>query len=107
VLERGDPQSTLSVEYYDDAKVFVIESPETIRALVGSANLTANGSVLNIEAGIEVGRAYEVGLLDPAAGPAPEHERGPRRVDLDQVHACRAMGGLEGKRHRRASGEGP
>lgn len=57
-LEPGMPQSSLAVEYYDDAifhpKVFVVESAGVVRAIVGSANLTANGSVLNIEAGIEV-----------------------------------------------------
>lgn len=58
VLQGGAPQSTLAVEYYDDAifhpKVFVVEGQGVVRAIVGSANLTANGSLLNIEAGIEV-----------------------------------------------------
>ncbi len=68
VLEPGAPNSTLAVEYYDDAifhpKVFVIEQPDCVRALIGSGNFTANGSVLNIEAALEV--------ATDEVGPPPE-----------------------------------
>ena len=48
--------STLHVEYADGGifhpKVFVVESPTRTAAVIGSANLTANGSLVNVEAGV-------------------------------------------------------
>lgn len=47
---------TLHVEYAEGGifhpKVFVVESVARVAALIGSANLTANGSLVNVEAGV-------------------------------------------------------
>ncbi len=55
VLGSG-PGGSLHVEYAEGGifhpKVFVVESPERVAAVVGSANLTANGSLVNVEAAV-------------------------------------------------------
>ena len=63
-----DPASTLHVEYAEGGifhpKVFVVESPSRVAALIGSANLTAPGSIVNVEAGVV--------LATDEPGPPPE-----------------------------------
>ena len=55
ILNRGTGNS-LHVEYAEGGifhpKVFVVEAPTHVHALVGSANLTASGSLVNVEAGV-------------------------------------------------------
>lgn len=67
VLTRG-PGGTLHVEYAEGGifhpKVFVVESSTRTAAVIGSANLTANGSLVNVEAGVV--------LETDQPGPPPE-----------------------------------
>lgn len=64
----GGPGGTLQVEYAEGGifhpKVFAVESPSRAAVVVGSANLTANGSLINVEAGIV--------LETDQPGPPPE-----------------------------------
>lgn len=83
VLSRS-PGGSLHVEYAEGGifhpKVFVVEGPTRSAAVVGSANLTANGSLVNVEAGVvlesdEPGPPAEapidavIASLDPDARP--------------------------------------
>jgi HKD family nuclease len=55
---RRTTSSTLHVEYAEGGifhpKVFVIEQRDRVAAIVGSANLTSSGSLINVEAGLVV-----------------------------------------------------
>jgi HKD family nuclease len=67
VLTAGNG-GTLHVEYAEGGifhpKVFVVETPTRTAAVIGSANLTANGSLVNVEAGVV--------LETDKPGPPPE-----------------------------------
>lgn len=57
-ITEPDAASSLHVEYAEGGifhpKVFVVEQADAVKAVVGSANLTTNGSLVNVEAGIAV-----------------------------------------------------
>lgn len=67
-LLARDTNSTLHVEYAEGGifhpKVFVVANPMRVAAHIGSANLTANGSIVNVEAGVV--------LETDQPGPPPE-----------------------------------
>jgi len=78
VLSRGGA-GTLHVEYAEGGifhpKVFVVESASRIAAVVGSANLTANGSVVNVEAGVVIETD------DPGPPPEPPFDAVVKSID--------------------------
>jgi HKD family nuclease len=93
VLRTG-PGGSLHVEYAEGGifhpKVFVVESPDRVAAVVGSANLTANGSLVNVEAGVvletdEPGPPAEAPLdaVIASIGPAPMQDVFPINDDDD------------------------
>jgi hypothetical protein len=99
------PGGTLHVEYAEGGifhpKVFVVESPKRAAAAIGSANLTSNGSLVNVEAGVvletdEVGPPPEspidavIASIDP--GPRPDAFSITNKGDLDRLEKLGIIG---------------
>ena len=104
VLGDG-PGGTLHVEYAEGGifhpKIFVVEAPGRVSAVVGSANLTANGSLVNVEAGViletdQPGPPPEapidevVASIDPA--PRPDAFEITSPADLDRLATLGIIG---------------
>lgn len=104
VLASG-PGGTLYIEYAEGGifhpKVFAVESPTRAAAVIGSANLTANGSLVNVEAGVvletdQPGPPPEspidavIASIDPA--PRPDVFSIANTSDLDELEKLGVIG---------------
>jgi hypothetical protein len=98
VLRPGMPQSRLAVEYYEDAlfhpKVYIAELARGARALIGSANMTASGSVLNVEMGVELSTNRSPSREPPLASMLAALETRPAAVAVNSAADITRLVGL-------------